>query len=123
MTSNTVWGMGRSGRRTVVPPVRRGKYSPLPSPYAKKSFAMENDTSDSSRAIVSRAYRSASMIMSWCRWIAPLGKPVVPELYSQNAVSSLFVSAGSSSGEAAAIRSPRTSGASWSSPATMMCSR
>src|SRR6266568_3634507 len=33
--------------------------------------------------------------MSCCKWTQPLGKPVLPELYSQKALSSLLVSAAS----------------------------
>src|SRR5256885_979693 len=45
--------------------------------------------------------------MSWCRCTAALGVPVVPDVYSQKATSSLVVAAGSSSPDSAAERSQR----------------
>ena len=53
----------------------------------------------------------------------PLGKPVVHELYSQKAESSLLVATGANSGEAASRMLCRDVYPSTSSPATMMCSR
>src|SRR2546430_11149475 len=43
--------------------------------------------------------------MSWCRCTAALGVPVVPDVYSQKATSSLVVSAGSSSSDSAVTSS------------------
>src|SRR3989441_1107147 len=43
--------------------------------------------------------------MSWCRWTAALGVPVVPEVYCQKAMSSLLVAAGASSALSAPTRS------------------
>jgi hypothetical protein len=37
------------------------------------------------------AYSSVHTSMSCCRWTQPLGKPVLPEEYSQKAASSLLV--------------------------------
>src|SRR5213080_1853363 len=43
--------------------------------------------------------------MSWCRCTAALGVPVVPDVYSQKATSSLVVAAGSSSPDSAVTSS------------------
>src|SRR5919201_5890097 len=45
------------------------------------------------------AYSSVHTSMSWWRWTQPLGKPVLPDEYSQNAASSLLVGSASSSAE------------------------
>jgi hypothetical protein len=41
--ANTAAGVGRSAISTVVAPTASGNVSALPSLYAKKSFAAEND--------------------------------------------------------------------------------
>jgi len=62
--------------------------------------------------------------MSCCRWTAPFGNPVVPELYSQKHASSGVVSAGSSSSSAAASASSNETTPSCAAlPVTMTCRR
>ena len=55
--------------------------------------------------MTSLANVSLHTTMSWWRWTAPLGNPVEPDEYSQNAGSSRDVGAASRRGDAFATRS------------------
>ena len=59
--------------------------------------------------------------MSWCRCTAALGVPVVPDVYSQKATSSLVVSAGSSSSDSAVTSSANPTCPGPGRPATTSC--
>jgi hypothetical protein len=72
----------------------------LPSPYAWNNFVVESVTASSWIPSTCRAYVSQVASMSRCRWMTPFGWPVDPELYSQNAMSSARVDAGSRSSSA-----------------------
>src|SRR2546426_4880132 len=98
MTSSTFAGSGRLGYNTVEAPTWNGKYSALPRPYAKNSLATEKVRSSGPISSTCRPNASQQTSISWCRWTAALGVPVVPEVYCQNATSSLVVAAGASSG-------------------------
>src|SRR2546423_13395881 len=56
--------------------------------------------------------------MSCCRWTTALGRPVVPELYSQKHMSSLIVSAGESWSEGPPVISARPSSPEAAPPIT-----
>jgi len=103
----TAAGVGRSAISTAEAPTASGKVRALPSPYAKNSLAAEKTTSSSPRPSTPWAYSAAVCIRCPCRCIAPLGVPVEPDEYSQNATSSAVVGAGASSGAAAARSASR----------------
>src|SRR5215213_9656803 len=96
MMRNTLAAVGEAGHNTVVAPTANGKYIALPRPYAKNSLATLKQRSDCSMPIMPRAYSSAQTTMSCCRWTHPLGRPVLPEEYSQNAGASRLVGSASS---------------------------
>ncbi len=78
---------------TAQPPTASGNVSELPSPKAKNSLATERKRSSGVVLNTERAYVDAVACgLAW-RCITPLGTPVVPELYSQNAGESSFVDA------------------------------
>src|SRR5215467_2512362 len=96
MIEKTFCGEGGPGQRMEVPPTAKGKYNPFPRPYAKNNFAVLKKRSAWRIWSTFAAYCSVAATMLCCRWTHPFGKPVLPEEYSQNAVSSLQVRAGES---------------------------
>src|SRR6266508_4399956 len=103
MTLKTFAAVGGPGHRIVVAPTANGKYRPLPRPYAKNSLATLKKRSAFEIPSVALAYNSVQTTMSWCRCTHPLGDPVLPDEYSQNATSSRVV------GSAVSYESPAPS--------------
>ena len=96
----------------------------FPSPYAWNAFDAENVTSLSPISSTRLANVSTVYGMFLCTCTTPLGKPVLPELYSQNAWSSGFVGAGSSCFEAEPVHASQSMAAgTLSPPATITCCR
>src|SRR5580765_7005085 len=105
MTLKTFAAVGGPGHRIVVAPTANGKYRPLPRPYAKNSLATLKKRSTLEIPSVGLAYNSVLTTMSWCKCTHPLGDPVLPEEYSQNATSSRLVGSAVSSERPAPNRS------------------
>src|SRR5258708_12887559 len=97
MTGNTCAGVGGPGHRIVVAPTENGKYSALPRPYAKNSFATLKQRSLSRMPRTPLPKSSAQTTMSCCKWTHPFGAPVLPDEYSQNAGASRLVGSASHS--------------------------
>src|SRR5215469_5795846 len=95
MTSNTLSGRGGPGSRMLVAPADKGKYSPLPNPYAKKSFETLKQRSLFVMFKTPFAYASLLTTISCCKWTHAFGRPVLPDEYNQKAASSLLVAAAS----------------------------
>ena len=93
MMSNTASGVGRCGQRIVEPPTDIGNASALPMPYEKNSFAAENTTSFSLMPMIVWPISAAAAAGVVCTCFTPLGSPVEPEVYIQNATSSELVAA------------------------------
>src|SRR6478752_136345 len=101
-------GVGRSAISTVVAPADSGKVSALPRPYAKNSLAAEKQTSPSRSPRYGPPYSTAVQYRFACVCTVPLGRPVEPDEYSQNAMSSARVSKGAGQGGAASsVANPR----------------
>lgn len=108
MISNTELAVGRCENSTVVAPTDMGNAMAFPMPYEKKSFAAENTTS-SSRMPMTRwpISRAAAINVVWT-CLTPLGSPVEPDVYIQNATSSESVGATNLADDPRATRSAKS---------------
>jgi hypothetical protein len=75
-----VSGRDGAGSRTALAPTDSGNRIELPKPYAKKPFAADSARSDGRMPSTCVPYVSQTTLIEPCRCIAPLGRPVVPEV-------------------------------------------